>query len=131
MGWHYFGVLVAGFGAILHIGFAYKETLGWNREFVGTAAPSWIEGLDEDLSNKHIFWAKRLAFNIGAYNLMLAAGLAWNCWAFFWQQALAGMLGTFFAIWLLAAAAAALHTQVYLAAKWQGGLGLVLLWAAW
>ncbi len=94
MGWHYFGVLVAGFGAILHIGFAYTETLGWNREFVGTAAPSWIESLDEDLS-------------------------------------LAGMLGTFFAIWLLAAAAAALHTQVYLAAKWQGGLGLVLLWAAW
>jgi hypothetical protein len=98
---------------------------------VGTVAPSWIEGLDEDLSNKQIFWAKRLAFNIGAYNLMLAAGLAWNCWAFFWQLPLAGMLGTFFAIWLLAAAAAALRTRVYPAAMLQGVFGLGLLWAAW
>jgi uncharacterized membrane protein len=126
MGWHYFGALVAGGGAILHIVFAYNETLGWNRKFVDTVAHSWIEGLDEDLSNRHIFWAKRLAFNIGAYNLMLAVGLAWNCWAFIQQPALAGMLGTFFAIWLLAAAAAALHTQVYLAAKLQGGLGVFL-----
>jgi len=130
MGWHQIASLVAAICAAVHVLFAYKETLGWTREFVHKAAPSWIEGLDNDLAKKHIFWATRLAFNVGAYNLMLAVGLAWTCWAFIQQPALAGMLAIFFAIWMLAAAAAALHTQVLLAAKVQGGLGLVLLLTA-
>ena len=126
-----FGALVAGVGAVLHVGFAYKETLGWNRKFVDKAAHAWIASLSVDVSNGHILWAEPLAFNMGVYNLVLAGGLAWTCWAFINQPALAVTIGTFFIISLLAAAAAALHTQVYLAAKWQGGLGLVLLWAAW
>ncbi len=130
MGWHHIAALVAAICAIVHVVFAYQETIGWTREFVAKAAPSWIEGLEDDNAKEHIFWAKRLAFNVGAYNLMLAVGLAWTCWAFIQQPALAGMLAIFFAIWLLAAAAAALHTQVFLAAKMQGGLGLVLLLAA-
>ena len=129
MVWQYIAALVAAICAVAHVVFGYKEILGWTWEFVNKAAPSWIEGLDNDLAKKHIFWAKRLAFNVGAYNLMLAVGLAWTCYAFIQQPALAGALGIFFAIWLLAAAAAALHTQVLLAAKVQGGLGLVLLLA--
>ena len=129
MVWQYIAALVAAICAVAHVVFGYKEIRGWTWEFVKKAAPSWIEGLDNDLAKKHIFWAKRLAFNVGAYNLMLAVGLAWTCYAFIQQPALAGALGIFFAIWLLAAAAAALHTQVLLAAKVQGGLGLVLLLA--
>ena len=131
MAWHNFGALVAGVGAVLHVGFAYKETLGWNREFVDKVAHSWIEGLSVDDSNERILWAKPLAFNMGAYNLVLAGGLAWTCWAFIRQPALAGKLGTFFAIWLVAAAAAAFYTQVYPAGVLQGGFGLLLLLAAW
>jgi hypothetical protein len=54
-----------------------------------------VEGLDDDLANKHILWSKRLAFNIGAYNLMLALGLLWTFWAFIQRPALAGMLAIF------------------------------------
>jgi hypothetical protein len=60
---------------------------------------------------------------------MLAVGFAWTGWAFIKQPALGGMLGVFFTIWLLVAAAAAYFTQVFLAAKVQGGLGLLLLLA--
>jgi hypothetical protein len=79
MVWQYIAALVAAICAVAHVVFGYKEIRGWTWEFVKKAAPSWIEGLDNDLAKKHIFWAKRLAFNVGAYNLMLAVGLAWTC----------------------------------------------------
>jgi hypothetical protein len=127
MVWQYLAAAVAAICAAAHLLFGYKETLGWRWEFVTKAAPSWIEGLDEADAKQHIFWAKRLAFNVGAYNLMLAFGLAWTFYAFIWQPALAGTLGILFGIWLLGAAAAALYTQVLVAAKAQGALGLLLL----
>ena len=58
---------------------------------------------------------------------MLAVGLAWTYYALIMQPALGGTLGIFFAIWLLAAAAAAIHTQVLIAAWVQGFLGLAML----
>src|SRR5436305_1315445 len=123
MKWHYVGVVVAVIGAGLHVAFAYLETLGWGPGFVNRAAPSWMKRLNED----PITWAGPLAINVGVYNLALAIGLAWTCWAFYQQQAIAGLLGLYFAIWLLLAAAAAFHTKVYLAFALQGFVGLVLL----
>ena len=32
-------------GAVAHIGFAYKETLGWGPVFVAKAAPAWVDHL--------------------------------------------------------------------------------------
>jgi uncharacterized membrane protein len=127
MWWQWLGVAVAGVGALLHVVFAYSETLGWGPQFVGKVAPSWG---DPELNKEHISWAWRLAFNIGAYNLVLAVGLAWTCWAFCTPSAMAGPLGYFFAFWLLAAAAAAFHTKVFPAFGLQGALGALLLIAA-
>jgi hypothetical protein len=83
--------------------------------------------MDQKLAEDRISWAKPLAFNVGAYNLVLAMGLARTCWAFLKQPNLAGPLGIYFAIWLLVAAAAADYTKVYLAFAVQGALGLALL----
>jgi uncharacterized membrane protein len=111
-------------GAVAHVFFAYQETIGWGRKFVAKAAPSWTKGADVDA---HIAWARELAFNVGAYNLMLAVGLAWTALT---DAGMARPLAFFFAAWLIAAAAAAAYTRVYLAAAIQGVLGLALLVAA-
>jgi len=95
MWWHYFAALVALFCAGAHFVLGYKETIGWTREFVDTAAPSWVEGLDDDLANKHILWSKRLAFNIGAYNLMSRSASCGPSGAFIQRPALAAMLAIF------------------------------------
>jgi uncharacterized membrane protein len=112
MKWHHFGVAVAVTGAIMHVVFAYLESIGWGPDFVSTAAPSWMDRLSKE---DPVTWARKLAYNVAAYNLMLAVGLAWTCWAIHKRQAIAGPLGIFFAIWLLVAAAAALCTKVFLA----------------
>jgi hypothetical protein len=66
---------------------------------------------------------------MGIYNLVLAIGLAWTVVA---DAHIARSLGFYFSAWLLIAAAAACYTKVYLAAKLQGVLGLLLLMAtAW
>ena len=130
VGWHLFGAAVAGLGAAAHVFFAYIETLGWRLHIVRKIAPSWLEGLEDAKSAEHTEWARRLALNIGVYNLMLAIGLAWTCWAFATQSPTAGALGIFFGIWLLAAAGAALYTQVFRAFVAQGMLGARLLLAA-
>ena len=128
--WHWLGVAAAGAGALAHVYFAYLEAVRWAPETVRKIAPSWLEGLSDADAAKVVGWAKRLAFNIGIYNLVLALGLAWTCWAFATQAPIAKSFGLFFAIWLLGAAAAAIHTQVPNAFKAQGALGVALLVAA-
>jgi hypothetical protein len=110
-------------GALAQALFAYKETVGWGREFVDKAAPGWIKPGDPN-TDAHIEWARDLAFNMGIYNLVLAIGLAWTVVA---DANIARSLGFYFSAWLLIAAAAAYHTEVYSAAALQGGLGLLLL----
>ena len=105
-----FGVLVAGLGALLHVYFAFIETIKWGPATVRKIAPPWVEGIDTSLVDAHIAWAKRLAFNVGVYNLLLAIGLAWTAVAYATDAAIASSLGIFFGIWLLGAAAAALYT---------------------
>jgi uncharacterized membrane protein len=123
-----FGTLVLGFAAVAHVVFAYIETFGWGLPAVRKIAPSWLESFkDTQAAEEHVDWAKRLAFNIGVYNLMLAIGLGWTCWAFATQAPIARALGIFFAIWLLGAAAAALYTQVFRAFIAQGLLGVLIL----
>jgi uncharacterized membrane protein len=94
---------VAGLAALLaagmHVWFAYKETMGWTREFVEMAAPSWIEGVERDLADKHIDWARQLARNIGVYNLMLAVGLAWTSYALLQQSTIGRPLASQFGCW--------------------------------
>jgi uncharacterized membrane protein len=126
--------IVAAVGAILHVGFAYLETLGWGRWFVESAAGAWINPKDEPkVTDAHICWARHLAFNIGVYNLVLAIGLAWTAYAA-WHAVdgtnISASLGIFFSIWLLGAAAAAAYTRVYVACGLQGILGLLLLCAS-
>jgi uncharacterized membrane protein len=130
MGWYLFGAAVAGIGALAHLGFAYIETIGWRLHLVRRIAPAWLEGVEETLAQSHADWAKRLALNIGIYNLMLALGLGWTCWAFAIQSPMARALGLFFALWLVGAAAAALYTQIPRAFVAQGTLGALLLLAA-
>jgi uncharacterized membrane protein len=122
-------------GAVVHIGFTYKETRGWGPVFVAKAAPAWVDHLPvERLSSQtvaSIDWAKRLAMNVGIFNLVLAIGLLWVAVA---GASVAGSLGIFLGIWLLIAAAAALATKVYPAFVAQGLLGVAMLvlsiWAA-
>ena len=124
------GVGVAGVGALAHVYFAYIEAIKWSPAKVRDIAPAWLEGLSESDAAHVVGWAKRLAFNIGVYNLILALGLAWTCRAFWLQAPTARSLGIFFAVWLLGAAAAAFHTQVTKAGIIQGLLGVGLLIAA-
>jgi uncharacterized membrane protein len=112
--------IVAGFGALLHLGFAYQETFGWGPNFVRKAAPAWMREPD---AQSHVAWAQKLAFNIGVYNLVLAIGLAWTAAS---DASMTSSLGMFFTLWLLTAAAAAAYTGVWLAVVAQGGLGLLL-----
>jgi uncharacterized membrane protein len=130
MGWHLFAAAVAGIGAAAHGFFAYVETIGWRLHLVRKIAPAWVEGVEDTLAQAHADWARRLALNIGVYNLMLAMGLGWTCWAFAVGSPMARALGIFFAIWLVGAAAAALYTQVFRAFVAQGTLGLLLLLAS-
>jgi len=121
---------VAAIGAAAHVYFTFIETVGWGTATVRKIAPPWLEGLSEADAAGVVAWAKRLAFNIGIYNLVLALGLAWTCRAFYMQAPTARSLGIFFAVWLLGAAAAALYTQVSKAFIAQGSLGVLLLIAA-
>jgi uncharacterized membrane protein len=131
MGWYLLGTAVAGLGAVAHVYFAYIETIGWRLGMVRKIAPSWLEGFEDiKLAEAHADWAKRLAFNVGVYNLMLGIGLGWTCWAFAIQSPMARALGIFFGMWLLAAAGAALYTQVFRAFAAQGILGALLLLAS-
>jgi uncharacterized membrane protein len=127
MSWDWLRV-VAGIGAVLQGIFAWKETIGWGREFVTRAAPAWTGNLPVDQLPPEtvaaINWATPLAFNIGIYNLALAIGLAWVAVA---GASVAGSLGIFLGVWLLVAAAAALWTQIYLAFFAQGLLGVAVL----
>jgi uncharacterized membrane protein len=103
--------VVATVGAILHVIFALQETVGWGPKFVRRAAKAWIDPQeDAKVIDSHVAWARRLAFNMGAYNLVLAIGLAWVAVA---GAPVAGTLGIFLAVSLLVAAPAAGVTQVY------------------
>ncbi|HEX8665417.1 MAG TPA: DUF1304 family protein [Beijerinckiaceae bacterium] len=124
--------IVAGIGALLQLGFAYQETFGWGPKFVKRVAEPWIDPAESEAATEgHIAWARRLAFNIGVYNLALAIGLAWTFYAAGRDPAAARTLGLFLAVWLLVAAAAAAYTKVYAAAALQGALGVFLLIAIW
>jgi len=118
--------IAAGAGSAAHVYFAYIETCTWNRDVIKQIAPSWFPA-GTIVTNETIAWAQPLAFNTGIYNLMLAFGLAWTTIA---DAAVARSLGIFFAIWLLVAAAAAMHTDVTRAFLAQGALGLLLLLAS-
>jgi uncharacterized membrane protein len=121
---------VAGVGAIAQLAFARLEIFVWGDWFVASAAPSWVD--HQELATltgemkANIAWAENLADNMGVYNLVLALGLAWVAAK---GRAVAHPLGTFLAIWLLVAAAAAGFTSVYKALALQGLLGLALLYA--
>jgi len=114
------GTIVAGLGALLHLGFAYQEIVGWGPAFVRRAAKAWMR--DPGADDAHVAWARPLVINMGAYNLVLATGLVWTAVA---DPGMAPALDRFFAFWLLAAAAAAC-TKVWPAAALQGSLGLLL-----
>jgi len=118
---------VAAAATLAHVGFAFVETFGWGPRAVRIIAPAWVGDLDEKGLADHVDWAKRLAINIGAYNLLLALGLALTCAAYARSDPIAGSLAAFFAIWLLGAAAAGIYTRVYGAFIAQGLLGLLLL----
>ncbi len=75
MRWDFLGI-VAGLGALLHLGFAYQEVVGWGPAFVRRAAGAWMR--DPGADDAHVAWARPLAANMGAYNLVLAVGLAWT-----------------------------------------------------
>lgn len=118
--------VVAGAGALVHVGFAIAETIFWTRGFASRAARHWtLDGDTADVTARHILWAKPLASNVAAYNLALALGLAWVAAR---GIGATGALAPFLAIWLLIAAAAAGMTQVYAALIVQGALGLALLY---
>lgn len=134
MSWDWLRV-VAGIGTTAQGYFAYEETIDWGPAFVTSAAPAWTGNLPiKELPPETvaaITWAAPLALNMGIYNLVLAIGLLWVAVA---GASVAASLGVFLGVWLLAAAAAALRTRVYLAFAAQGVLGLVVLvlsiWAA-
>ena len=94
--WHWVGCVVAGIGAAAHVYFAFIETIKWKFDTVREIAPTWVDGVKDAAVG--VEWAKRLAFNIGIYNLVLALGLAWTCRAFATRAPIASALGTFFAI---------------------------------
>jgi uncharacterized membrane protein len=108
---------VAGLFAVAHLLFACLEVFCWGPKFVKFAAPSWM--LEPDAA-AHVAWAKKLALNMGAYNLVLAIGLAWTA------VSQPSSLGLFFTMWLLIAALAAAWTRVWRAAVAQGVMGLLL-----
>ncbi len=112
--------IVAGLGAALHLVFAYKEMLNWGPDFVRKAAPTWMREAD---APAHVAWSEKLAFNMGAYNFVLAIGLAWTAAS---DVSMTSSLGIFFTVSLLIAVAAAAYTGVWLAVVAQGGLALLL-----
>ena len=116
--------VVAGVGALLHLGFVWMETGGWSTAFVGRVAPDWLTGLSEQETQDRVGWAAKLAKNVAGYNLALALGLAWVALA---GAPVANSLGVFLAIWLLIAAGAAALTGVHRAAVAQGAFGVLLL----
>ena len=116
--------VVAAVGAVVHLVFAYMESLGWGVEFVNRVAGGWNAGLSDPDVLARVTWARPLAANVAAYNLALAVGLAWLAIA---GVPVARSLGRFLSVWLLIAAVAALATGVTKAAAIQGALGLLLL----
>src|SRR5689334_8556518 len=117
--------------AAAHAFFAYEETVGWGPAFVGRVAKGWRNrDEDERTNNAHIAWAKRLAFNIGAYNLLLAVGFAAAAWQAYLHDAMAVPFAMFLGLFLLGAALAAGITKVYPALAVQGILGVLLVLAA-
>ena len=115
----------AGICALLQFLFAAVEMSRWNLKTVARIAPSWVRDPEYAASAEtHVRWARRLAFNMGAYNLMLGLGLGWAAFA---GDATARQLSVFFAIWLLVAAAVALGTGAVRAFQFQIAMGLVLL----
>ena len=117
--------VVAAVGAVAHLMFAFRETVGWSTGFVERVAPDWsARARNHAEFDRHVDWAAPLAANMAAYNLALAIGLGWVMLA---GAAVAGTLGLFLAIWLLLAAFAAWRTGVVLGAWIQGGLGLLML----
>lgn len=117
--------VIAAVGAVAHLIFAFRETVGWSTGFVERVAPDWVQRSRNHAEfDRQVDWAAPLAANLAAYNLALALGLFWLAWA---GAAVAGTLGLFLALWLLIAAFAAWRTGVMLGAWIQGGLGILLL----
>ena len=116
---------IAVLASAAHAYFAYREMRGWGRDLVKSVAPRWLTD-PVPATDDQIAWARDLAFNVGAYNFMLAVGLAWVAY----DGAPKASLGIFFAVWLLVAAAVALHTGVMAAFYMQGVLGVMLLAAS-
>ena len=117
--------IVAGIGAVVHIGFAFAEMARWKSGFAARATKRWTLKTDTTATvGQHIEWSAPLALNVGAYNLALALGLAWVAAK---GVAATRALGLFLAVWLLIAAIAAGWTKIYLALAIQGALGLILL----
>ncbi len=117
--------VVAAFAALVHLLFAFRETVGWSTGFVERVAPDWsARARNHAEFDRHVEWAAPLAANMAGYNLALALGLFWLAFA---GAAVAGTLGVFLALFLLIAAFAAWRTGVVLGAWIQGGLGLLLL----
>ncbi|MCB4859170.1 DUF1304 family protein [Sphingobium sp. PNB] len=119
-----FVVIVAGLGALAHVYFAYTEMANWSLATVGRIAPTWLAGAPSDAD--HVVWARRLAFNVGAYNLVLALILAATAWLSNAAHVAAPVLGLVAAAWLAVAALAALATRVVKAFLIQGALAALL-----
>lgn len=118
-------VILAWLCAGLQLAFAALEIGRWNLATVQRLAPSWFE--DPALAANaadHVRFTKSLATNIGAYNAMVGADLAWT--------ALTGVpaLARYFAAFHLVAAAVASLTGVPRATYLQGAMGIGLLIAA-
>lgn len=104
--------------ALSHFFFAYTEMLKWNVATVRRIAPAWLDGgLDQ---TSQVAWAAKLAFNVGAYNLVLALGLSAAAWFNASGHMLAAPAALAGAIWLAIAAIAALMTKVVKAFVIQG-----------
>lgn len=116
---------VAAVAAVVHLMFAFRETVGWSTGFVEQVAPDWAQRSRNHAEfDRQVDWAAPLAANMAGYNLALAIGFVWLAVA---GTAVAGTLGLFLAIFLLIAAFAAWRTGVMLGAWIQGGLGIILL----
>lgn len=118
-------VILAWLCAGLQLAFAALEIGRWNLATVKRLAPSWFDDpVFAANATDHVRFTRPLAANIGAYNAMVAVGLAWT--ALTGDPALARYLAAF----LLVAAAVAWLTGVPRAAYLQGAMGIGLLLAA-
>ena len=137
-------VIAAGLAALGQAFFAYRELRDWGVPFVEEVAKPWTKALGDSEKRDpeklaahvkqltaHVEWARPLATNLGAYNLLLALALAWTAWAAWQNWPIAVPFAVLLALFLLGAAAAAGATKVYRALAAQGLLGALLLAAAW